>query len=357
MKQFSSLYRIIVLAIIALAFFQSAMASAKDGEVEVYEGKTATVNLGAAYQRTLRNSTVIHYSWSSENTSEVVVTGSTRNYAIVKGVKATSSCKVYFKCDYVIDGFFRTMDFYYEVTVLPSSVSVTGIGLNRTSAEMTVGETLQLTATVSPSNATNKTITWSSNAPNIVSVNRNGTLTGISAGSAVITASSSNGKKATCHVTCKASVRELVISDKEGLADIPAVANIRYERSFLKGWNSVCLPFAFNTELLGLKDAKIAVLKEFETVGNHKYVSYQLVKEIEAGVPCLIYVQTDQNCKVTLKEIALVSKPVHNGLLKGTFTEAVIGSGCHKLTSDGKSFAVTKTSSAVCKPFRAYIRK
>lgn len=243
------------------------------------------------------------------------------------------------------------------VTATSPHVDVTSISVMPANCSLKVGEKYMLTVMLQPSNATDKTVTWSSNAPNIVSVDRNGTLTGICAGSAVITANSSNGKKATCHVTCKASARELIISDKDGLADIPAVANIRYERLFLKGWNSVCLPFAFDAEILGLKDAKIAVLGDLETIGSRKYVSYQLVDRVEAGTPCLVYVSEDQNCKIALDEVSLIEAPVSDNPLSGTFTETIIGVGCYKLTSDGTSFAVTKTNSAVCKPFRAYIKK
>ena len=336
---------------------QTAKASAKAGEAEVYEGKTTTIYLGDAFQKTLRNSTVISYSWTSNSSSHVIVTSSTQNYARIKGIKATSSCNINFKCSYSYDGYFRTMDFYYTVTVKPTSIEVISLTINQTSLTLDVGETSQLSVEIDPYNATNKTIIWSSSAPKVVNVNSYGTVTGIGAGSATITAKSINGKIATCKVTCKASIQKLVISDRDGLTDIPQVANIEYERIFYNGWNSVCLPFAFDAELLGLKDAKIAVMDYMETIGSKKYVSYQFVSQVEAGIPCLVYVPTDQNCKISLNGVILANKPVDNSSLMGTFTEINIGTGYYKLASDGKSFAVTKTSSAVCKPFRAYIKK
>ena len=126
----------------ALVFPLLAQASAKDGEAEVYEGKTATIYLGTPYQNTLRKSKVISYAWYSESDSYVTVTSSTQNYARIKGIRATSSCKVYFKCSYSLDGYYRTMDFYYEVKVLASSISVTRISLSHSTANLTEGNTL-----------------------------------------------------------------------------------------------------------------------------------------------------------------------------------------------------------------------
>ena len=135
------------------------------------------------------------------------------------------------------------------------------------------------------------------------------------------------------------------------------MANIRYERLFYAGWNSVCLPFTINTDLLGLRDAQIAVVDDENKIGSERYVSYRLVERVEAGTACLVYVPSDQVCKIELEGVELVSKPDKEGALLGTFTESTIGSGCYKLAPDGKSFALTKSQSAVCKPFRAYIQR
>lgn len=83
-----------------------------------------------------------------------------------------------------------------------STVSVTGVSLNRTSSNMTVGDTITLTATVSPSNATNKNVSWSSSNSNVASVSTSGVITAKAAGTATITVKTSDGNKtATCTVT------------------------------------------------------------------------------------------------------------------------------------------------------------
>lgn len=91
-----------------------------------------------------------------------------------------------------------------KITVKQNVVPVTGITLNRTSASLVVGNTVTLSASVSPSNATDKTVTWSSSDAGIASVKK-GVVTANSAGTATITAAAGNGKKASCTVTVTAS--------------------------------------------------------------------------------------------------------------------------------------------------------
>ena len=80
---------------------------------------------------------------------------------------------------------------------------VTGITLNQTSATITEGETLQLTATVTPNNASNKTLKWSSNNTGVATVSTNGLVTAKTPGTATITVEAQDGsnKTATCSVT------------------------------------------------------------------------------------------------------------------------------------------------------------
>lgn len=81
------------------------------------------------------------------------------------------------------------------------TVPVSSISLDKTSLELKMGETFQLTARVNPEDATNKSLTWSINKPSVATVNQDGLVTGISSGQATITVTSSNGKKATCIVS------------------------------------------------------------------------------------------------------------------------------------------------------------
>jgi uncharacterized protein YjdB len=88
-----------------------------------------------------------------------------------------------------------------EVSVI-ADVPVTGVSLNKTSTSLNVGGTERLTATVMPTTATNKTVTWSSGNTSVATVASDGTVTGLAVGTAVITVTTvDGGKTATCDVT------------------------------------------------------------------------------------------------------------------------------------------------------------
>ena len=94
-----------------------------------------------------------------------------------------------------------------SVTVAAKVYSVTGVKLDITSTELTEGESFTLKATVEPDNATDKSVTWSSSANDVASVDQNGKVTALKAGTATITVTTKDGsKKATCAITVKAKV-------------------------------------------------------------------------------------------------------------------------------------------------------
>jgi hypothetical protein len=119
-------------------------------------------------------------TWSSSNTAIATVSTS----GLVTGVAAgTSNITVTTQ-----DGDYSE---YSEITV--TNVSVTGVTVSPTSASIAVNGTQQLTATISPSNATNKNVTWSSSNTAIATVSTSGLVTGVAAGSATITVTTSDG--------------------------------------------------------------------------------------------------------------------------------------------------------------------
>ena len=83
---------------------------------------------------------------------------------------------------------------------------VTGVSLNTDSLSLEVGESETLTATITPSNATDQNVTWSSNNESVATVGTSGKVTAIKAGTATITATAADGsgKSASCSVTVKA---------------------------------------------------------------------------------------------------------------------------------------------------------
>ncbi len=101
-----------------------------------------------------------------------------------------------------------------SVTVTASTVAVTGVKLDKSSATVNVNGTTQLTATVEPSNAANKSVTWKSSNTGVATVDANGKVTGKAVGEATITVTTADGgKTATCKVTVsKGSVATITYS-------------------------------------------------------------------------------------------------------------------------------------------------
>ena len=87
---------------------------------------------------------------------------------------------------------------------LPDSIAVIGVSLDKTSITITVGSTETIKATIEPEDADNQNITWTSDNPEVATVNEKGKVTGVKAGKAVITVITEDGEKtATCKVTVK----------------------------------------------------------------------------------------------------------------------------------------------------------
>ena len=145
------------------------------------------------------NATNKNVTWSSSNSSVASVSGS--GYVTARGT-GTATITV------------RTQEGGYtatcRVTVNSSTfISVTSVTVSPKTGSVVVGETLQLHATVYPTNASNKTVTWSSDQTSIATVSSAGKVTGISPGTAHITVKTNNGGKtstATIEVTEDLSV-------------------------------------------------------------------------------------------------------------------------------------------------------
>ena len=84
-----------------------------------------------------------------------------------------------------------------------TAIAVTGVTLNKSTASIGVGDTETLSATIAPTNALNKTVTWTSDNTSVATVNAaTGVVTGVAVGSATITATTADGSfTATCDVT------------------------------------------------------------------------------------------------------------------------------------------------------------
>ena len=158
--------------------------------MEITEGESATL-VATISPNDAENKTVI---WSSSNLSIASVVNG--KVTALKAGKATITVKT--------DDGGKTAT--CEVTVNAKVYPVTGVTLDKTSATLTEGDELTLTATVNPDNATNRNVTWTSSNGTVASVS-NGKVTALKAGKATITVKTDDGgKTATCEVTVNAKV-------------------------------------------------------------------------------------------------------------------------------------------------------
>lgn len=91
------------------------------------------------------------------------------------------------------------------VTVTSTVIPVTNVSLNFNNSSLDVGDRMRLVATVTPDNATNQNVTWTSSNTAVATVDSNGIVNAISAGTATITATTADGgRTATCSVKVSA---------------------------------------------------------------------------------------------------------------------------------------------------------
>ena len=176
---------------------------------------TANVKVGSAVTLkatvTPSNATDTTVTWSSSDKTIATVTSA----GAVKGVKAgtatitatsangkKASCKITVK--------------------KAANVAVTGVTLSKTTASMTMGETLTLKATVTPDNATDSAVTWSSSDKTIATVSTSGKVKGVAAGTATITVTTANEKTAQCELTVKEA------DETETLVKYTVLDNLNY---------------------------------------------------------------------------------------------------------------------------------
>ena len=82
---------------------------------------------------------------------------------------------------------------FSNIKEIQETIKAESISLNEHSVNLKIGETLSLTAKVLPENVSTKTVAWSSNNPEVASVNDEGLVTALTAGTAIISATTTDG--------------------------------------------------------------------------------------------------------------------------------------------------------------------
>ena len=159
------------------------------GASEVTVG--ASIRLTATVQPA--NATEQTVTWNTSDATKATVSDGVVTGVTAGTVTITASC-----------GDVRTE---HTVTVKAANVAVESVTLDKTTAEVMAGETVTLTATVAPADATDKTVEWTS-ADNAIATVSNGVVTGVAAGTTTVTVKSvaDPSKSATCTVTVKEEI-------------------------------------------------------------------------------------------------------------------------------------------------------
>lgn len=206
----------------AVSFF--TMNKDVNYEVNVYKNVTSTPTTGELQSAATTSGTLTNAGYHTISLNSPVQVASGEKFAV--SVKLSGSSNVTFMVDYSdyewgftnnassgqsyyskngttwTDASNYGANFRVKAFTTEKNVAVTGIELDKNSTNININDSVKLTATISPSDATNKKITWSSSASDIASVDQNGNVTGKSEGSAIITATTKDGGyTATCNVT------------------------------------------------------------------------------------------------------------------------------------------------------------
>ena len=168
-----------------------------NSSLTIREGSTA--QLSATISPTNASSKSV--KWTSSNTNIATV-----NYDGVVTAVSPGTCTITATAK---DGSGKQASCTVTVAKL-----VTSISLNKKTLYVNINATAQLTATVSPSDATNKSVTWTSSNTGVATVNSNGVVTGVSVGSCTITATAKDGsgKQASCAVTVQKPVTSITLN-------------------------------------------------------------------------------------------------------------------------------------------------
>ena len=147
----------------------------------------------------------------------------------------------------------------------PTDVAVTAIALDKTTAAVKPGETLTLVASITPAEASNKAVSWTSSDDKVATV-ASGVVTGVAVGSATITVRTDDGgKTATCTVTVSEDAPESkdVVLEGDIKSDITlkATDNVLL-RGFVYVVDGVTLTIEPGTVIKGEKATKGSLIVE-----------------------------------------------------------------------------------------------
>ena len=246
-----------------------------------------------------------------------------------------------------------------EVTVNP--VLASGITLNQAETELTVGENLQLEATIAPDNATDKSVTWSSTNEAVAVVSESGLVTAVGSGTCQIkaTANDGSGKSASCLITVEKNnkltvtnmtqcsggrgVLNVLLTDEETIMgfqfDLELPAGVTVAESGGKLVTALT-GNAVNTHSISSSKVSDGLYRFVVTPQGSRAISnasgdgMTITIDVADNVAVGTYNMTIKDIEMTVKKAGTVFEDIHpkNSTATLTVTEAVMGD----VTGDGK---------------------
>ena len=285
---------IAVLLLVCMLFAFSAEAFAAtvkvkslkitNGNVDILVGDTITLKTTI----TPSNASNKGVTWSTSDKAIATVSST----GVVKGIKKGTVTITAVSKDN------KKIKATCKITV--KEIEVKSVAFAGNSVEVIVGKTVTIPATVSPSNATNKKVTYSSSNAKIAKVDSKGVVTGVKKGTCTITAKSSNGK------TAKTTVK---------VVPIPKVASVKIDQPeiYMDGPEVVLLMFGKKVQLKATCSPAGADQKVTWSSSNNKVatVSEKGVVTPKGHGTCIITAKSSNGKIATRKVLVKPDIPVH----------------------------------------------
>jgi hypothetical protein len=211
-----------------------------------------------------------------------------------------------------------------KITVSDGIIKAEGVTLNTTNTTIALGSTKTLTATVLPEDATMRTVTWKSSNTDVATVDENGVVTTVGAGTATITATAADGKGA--YAECKVNViyNTITLTDASSSYSnaTEATANtIKYTRTFNStNWQALYVPFSMKYSDWN-NDFEVAAINNVHQYddddnGIFDRTELEIVKvksgSLKANTPYLIKPKTTGTKTITINNATLKKTEVNS---------------------------------------------
>ncbi|MGN1373158.1 MAG: InlB B-repeat-containing protein [Candidatus Coproplasma sp.] len=206
----------------AVATNQTSVIGLKVGTTDTFSltasGKKAVITMTGYSNGSSSSQSYVTVSFNNGSTSLGTLTGTTPAGKVLGNYTFTSdgvfeNASGFTSIEFTCNATDNTKSYAItSVTIIiieeqgATTVDVTGVTLDYSTATLQVGGTQTLTAIITPSNATNTAVTWESSNTSVATVDENGVVTAVAAGTANITVTTEDGgKTATCTVTVEAA--------------------------------------------------------------------------------------------------------------------------------------------------------